>query len=578
MSANWYTLVFFFLLSCALQAQTNAAFVASTDAKQVVTNGYLEVSFTLKNAKGTNFQPPNFSDFTVVSGPARSSSTTIINGQMSQELSYVYTLQPKRTGSFTIGRATILVGNQRMTTNPLTVEVVEGTTAPNQSDQEVFIKAEVSTQEAWVGQQIILDYKLYTTIQIENYNIVDESDYQGFFAQDIRRYDSRLVREVVDGVQYVTKVIKRIALFPQRAGQLTIDPLNVQLGALEEGQRRGGFFFNRQLRRIPALTQAVNISVKPLPENAPASFTGAVGKFEISSQINRHEFSTDDAISIKLMVKGNGDAKRIQPPVQQFPEAFEVYDPKTIQENTYESQGELTGEKEIEYLLVPGKPGKFQLQPAFSWFDPDSAAYVTFLSPAFRVDISQGSQRANTPVVAGTETAGPSDIRFIKNETSISTSSHAFLGTPAFWLLTILPFIVVGGAAFWRRANEQKSALDPAILRHRKARKVALKRLESAKEHLQSGKSREFYDAIEHSMDGYVCDKLSIPQSELSREVVRQRLESLQVEEARIERFLQIKQNCEIALYAGMDNSAAMQDTYDQTLALIADIEASMKH
>lgn len=577
MIANWHTLVFILLLSCtALQAQNNAAFVTTTDAKQVVTNGYLEVSFTLKNAKGSNFQPPNFSDFTVVSGPARSSSTTIINGQMSQELSYVYTLQPLRKGTLTIGRATILVGNNRMSTDPVTVEVVEGSATPGSNDQEVFIKAEVSTTEAWVGQQIVLDYKLYTTIQIENYNIVDESDYQGFYAQDIRRYDSRLVREVVDGVQYVTKIIKRVALFPQRAGQLTVEPLNVQLGALAEGQRRGGFFFNRQLRRIPALTETVEISVKPLPENAPASFTGAVGDFEVSSQINRNSFSTDDAISIKMMIKGNGDAKRIQPPVQEFPGAFEVYDPKTVRENTYESQGILAGEKEIEYLLVPTEPGQFELQPEFSWFDPDSAAYITFLSPPYRVDISQGSHRAEGPVISGTGADAPTDIRFIKNETSVYESRHSFLGTVGFWILTILPFVVVGVAAFWRRASQQKSALDPAILRHRKARKVALKRLETAKQHLKTGNSRDFYNEIEHAMDGYVCDKLRIPQSELSREVVRQRLESLQVEEARIERFLKIKQNCEIALYAGKDNSEAMQETYDQTLALIADIEASM--
>jgi hypothetical protein len=101
--------------------------------------------------------------------------------------------------------------------------------------------------------------------------------------------------------------------------------------------------------------------------------------------------------------------------------------------------------------------------------------------------------------------------------------------------------------------------------------------LVTAKSHLQEGKSREFYDEIEHAMDHYVCDKLRIPRSELSREVVRRRLESLQVEEAKIERFLSIKQNCEIALYAGKDNSEAMQETYDQTVALIADIEASLK-
>lgn len=576
MMSNWCALMLTLLISGTLQAQNNAIFVATTDARQVVANGYLEVSFTLKNAKGTNFQPPSFSDFTVVSGPARSSSTTIINGQVSGEMSYIYTLQPRRKGRLTIDRATILVGNQRLETTPITVEVVEGSTAPASEDQEVFIRAEVNTAEAWVGQQIILDYTLYTTIQIENYNIVEESDYQGFFAQDIRRYDSHLVREVVDGVQYVTKVIKRVALFPQRAGQLTIDPLNVQLGALEEGQRRGGFFFNRQLRRIPALTEPININVKALPTDAPVSFTGAVGHFEVSARIDRRNFSTDDAISLRMMIKGDGDAKRIQAPEQQFPEGFEVYDPKALRENTYENQGVLAGEKEIEYLLVPNEPGAYTLQSEFSWFDPDSAVYVTYVSPAFPMQIKQGSQRRNGPVISGDNSSTASDILFIKNLATLNRPGAPFLGSTGFWLLTILPFLVVSGAAFWRRSSQQRSALDPSVLRHRQARKVALKRLEQAKAQLQAANSREFYDAIEHAMDGYVCDKLQIPQSELSRDAVRQRLQSLQVEEARIERFLKIKKNCEIALYAGMDNSAAMQETYDQTLELIADIEASI--
>ncbi|MCB0629355.1 MAG: BatD family protein [Saprospiraceae bacterium] len=569
-------LLFVIIMTPFCVSAQEPVFEATTNARQVVTNGYFEVSFTLKNAQGSNFQAPSFTDFTVVSGPSRSFSTTIVNGKMNQELTFEFTLQPKRTGNLTIGRATILVGNNRLSSKPITVEVVEGKAAAGNTDEEVFIRAEISTNEAWVGQQIVLDYKLYTNIQIENYNIVEESDYQGFYAQNVRRYDSRLMREVVNNKQYVTKVIKRVALFPQRAGRLTIDPLNVQLGALDENQRRNGFFLNRQLRRIPALTDPVTVDVRSLPADAPAGFTGAVGNFEVNSQINRRNFSTDDAISIRLSVRGDGDTKRIQPPSPQFPSSFEVYEPKVTRENTYETEGLLFGEKEIEYLLVPRDPGDYQLQTTFSWFDPDSASYVTYLSPVFDVNITQGSLRPDRPVVKKEGASSPTEIRYIKNETAISSADRSFPGSAGFWILIVLPFLAVGGTAFWRKASQQRSSLDPTTLRHRSARKVALKRLEQAKALLGSSDSRAFYDAIEHAMDGYVCDKLRIPQSELSREVVRQRLETLNVEEQRIERFLGIKKNCEIALYAGMDNSAAMQETYDQTLALIADIEASI--
>jgi hypothetical protein len=564
-----------FSIPFCLTAQ-EPVFEATSNARQVVTGGYFEVSFTLKNAQGSGFQAPSFPDFTIISGPSRSFSTMIVNGKMTQEVSFVYTLQPKRAGTLTIDRATILVGKDRLSSKPITVEVVEGKAGGADADEEVFIRAEVSTQEAWVGQQIVLDYKLYTNIQIENYNIVEESDYQGFFAQNIRRYDSRLMREVVNNKQYVTKVIKRVALFPQRAGKLTIDPLNVQLGALDENQRRSGFFLNRQLRRIPALTQPLTINVRSLPAGAPPGFTGAVGSFEADSQINRRNFSTDDAISIRLSVRGNGDSKRIQPPQQEFPPSFEVYEPKATRENTYENDGILFGEKEIEYLLVPGEAGDYQLQTTFSWFDPDSADYITYRSPVFDVNITQGTQRADSPIAEQRAATPPSEIRYIKNDTTVAPANNSFLGSAGFWILTALPFLAVGGTVFWRKASQQRSSMDPTVLRHRSARKVALKRLEKAQALLGSTDSRAFYDAVEHAMDGYVCDKLQIPQSELSGEAVRQRLESLGVEEARIEQFLRIKKNCEIALYAGMDNSAAMQGTYEQTLALIADIEASI--
>lgn len=578
LSKNLYTIILLTSLLLPIQAQQGVSFTATADARQVVQDGYVDVSFTLANANGTNFRPPPFDNFTVVSGPARATSTTIVNGRMTQEMSFVYTLQPKQTGKLTIGSATILVGKDRLTSAPITVEVVEGKAQATAEGggREVFIRAEVNTTEAWVGQRIVLDYKLYTTIQIENYNVIEEADYQGFYAQDVRRYDSRLMREVVGGVQYVTKIIKRVLLYPQRAGELSIDPLHVQLGALPDDQRRRGFLFNRQLRRIPAITEPLAIQVRSLPAGAPAAFTGAVGNFQVSGSLEPRTITTDDALSLRLLISGNGDFKRIQAPEQDFPEAFEAYDPKVVRENTYELQGNLQGEKEFEYLLIPKRPGQYTLQPIFSWFDPDSARYLTYTG-SFVVDVRQGSQSAGaSPLPSATAGPDTTDIRYIKSSTTVYRRDQSFLGSTVFWVLVVIPFLLVGGAGFWRRTTQRRSSIDPALLRHRTARKVALRRLRDAKQLLATDDSRAFYNEVEHAMDSYVCDKLSIPQSELSREAVKQRLHSLGVTEEKIDRFLQMKQNCEVALYAGKDNSAAMQETYEQAVALIADIEASI--
>lgn len=562
----------FFLVGLPLiQAQR---FEAYADAKQVLLKSYFDVTFTVYNADGKNFRPPPFSQFTVISGPSRSVSTTIINGQMSKEIGITYTLQPKRTGNFTIGKAQITVGKKVLSTKPLTIKVVEGSQS-NGSQEEVYIKALPSTTDVWVGQQVILDYKLFTAVQIETHNVISESDYQGFYAQDIRRYDSRVVREVIDGAQYATKVFKRLALFPQQTGTLEIAPLNVQLGAVVDGNnQRRSFFFSRQIRRIPASTAPVAINVKTLPPNAPSSFTGAVGSFEVKTAINRNTITTDDALSVLINIRGNGDIKRIQAPELIASEEFEVYDPKVIKENSFENIGELYGEKQIEYLLVPKKAGQYQLTPEFSYFDPDSAKYVIFNANTFDITVNQGTQQSTVkaPLI---EPEIVKDIDYVKSKPGLKRADKYFFGTTVFWIFSLLPFVFLGGAFTYKQLKAKNDSIDPAIIRKRRARKAAQKRLETAQTHLTAQKSRAFYDEISKAMLGYVCDKLQIPRSELTKDNVRERLQALEVAESEIERFMKTIKTCEMALFAGMDNTAAMQETYDETLDLLATVEAS---
>ena len=556
-------------------AQNNITFEAYANVKQVVKNSYFDLSFTLKNADGSSFRPPRLDNFVVASGPSRSVSTTIINGRVSKEMSYKYVLQPREVGRFQIGRAAISVNGNVMRTDPIIIEVVEGrTSTAGSEDAEVFIRAEPSTQEAWIGQQVILDYKLYTTINIERYNVVEESDYSGFFAKDVKRYNSRQVKEVINGVEYVTKVLRRIALFPQQTGTLTIEPMTLQLGVSDGTGLTSSFF----LKRIPVRTDPVEISVRSLPAGAPESFTGAVGKYRFETQINRNTITTDDALSVKVTIAGNGDVKRVQAPELNIPEKFELYDPKVLEESTYEMSGELTGKKILEYLMVPKEKGRYELQPEFSYFDTDSAKYVALNAPLYEINVRQGSQKKTEPIVDNTQEEAAEDIRFIKLETRLSKKGNRFFGSTAYWILSILPLLLLGGAFILKRLQDQKSNIDPLLLKSKRARKVAMQRLETAQKHLTENNSRAFYDEISKAMLGYVCDKLKIPVSELTKDNVREKLISMEVEKERIDRFLQIIKTTEMALFAGMDNSAAMKETYEGTLDLLAGIEENLKN
>ncbi|RMG77921.1 MAG: protein BatD, partial [Bacteroidetes bacterium] len=526
--------------------QNEARFEAWSDARKVVEGNYFEVSFTLKNASGDNFTPPDFGPFTVISGPNSSMSTQIINGVISRQMGYSYTLLATRPGKFTIGPATIRVNGKTLKTSPLQIEVVKGqkgqkTTADPES--EAFIRAEPSTTDALIGQQILLDYKLYTTVNIDAYAPLEESDYPGFYAQEIKRYNNRVMREVINGVQYTTKVLKRVALFPQQAGILSISPMRMRLEIVTGEGRQFGFFFRNNTVPVIVRTPEVEIKVHPYPADAPPTFTGAVGLYAFQASVDNQFLTTDDALKIKMLINGNGDIKRLQAPPTGLPrDSFEIFEPKVLDERIFENQGELNGRKIFEIAAVPKFPGRYTFRPKFTYFDTDSLKFVTLQSGPFNLIVRQGSGTTTAAPTTTDDQQPRADIRFIKTQTHLRTASPPFYGSRLFYLLLGLPVLFLAGAALYRQILEKQSRLDLGTIRRRRANRIALKHLKTAQKHLQNGQSQPFYDEVSRAFLGYVRDKLNIPTAELTKENVREKLEKLEVATPQIERFMKIIQ------------------------------------
>lgn len=575
-------LSFLFALPILVQAQVE--FSASSNARQVVLGNSFEITFTLKNGQASGFNPPNFKGFRVLSGPNQSTSMTIINGRRSQEVGYSYRLQPEKIGKFTIPPATIAINKKTIKSNPVTVEVVKGKKGAStqaqidaEIDEQVFVKIIANTTEARIGQQVVLDYKIFTTLDIRQYNLLTESDYDGFYAHEMRQYPNGLVQEVINGVQYTTKILRRIALFPQQAGLLEIEAADIQVGIATEdpnNPRRRSFFYRPPVKRHNLKTNNVKVNVQPLPPNAPPTFTGAVGKYKMTCDIERVNITTDDAAIINMFVEGNGDVKQVQAAPLILDDVLEVYDPRIVNESTYESNAILYSKKEMEYLVLPKKPGNYEITPAFTYFDTDSLKYITLQPRTFKINVHQGSNKGTTTILPSQkENTFDQDIRFIKTETSLKKKTAPFWGTPLYFALWGLPIFLFGGFFVYHRKQANAEEIDPTVLKRNKAQLLAQKRLSTADQHLKSNNSKAFYDEVSKAMLGYVCDKLNIPTSELTKNNVRAQLTALQVKNQDIEKFMSIIKNCEIALFAGMDNSAAMQTTYDNTIDVVASIE-----
>ena len=575
-----FLLLLLFSFGSLAAAEGQVRFEASTNAKQVVEGSYFDITFTLYDGSGTQFTPPEFSDFVVISGPNRAVSTSMINGKVNREMSLSYTLQPRRKGTFTIGPATIKAGGVTLETEPLTVEVVEARDGQLRDEQKAYIQAEVSSTEAYVGQQLTLNYKLYTTVDVESFNILQEGSYQGFFAVDVRRFNGRIMQEVINGVQYTTKVLKQVALYPQQTGQLTISPMNVQLGVVESnGNRPRSFFFNREVRRVPANTKPVTVNVKPLPSGAPASFTGAVGEYRMRASVTPKKVAADNAVTVLLTIQGDGDIKRVQAPPINVPEDFELYDPKVMEESTLENGQGITGKRVFEYLLLPKQAGTYTLQPSFTYFSPDSAKYVTLDSRPYSLEVGPNDgTSASIPPEASASSGQTDQLSPLRLEPSLHKKRGPFLGSVPFWGVVTTPFLLLLGAIGLRAWRRKRAQVDPAQTKMQKAQRLVKERLSKATQHLQNAEGRAFYDEVSKAVQVYICDKLQMPRSALNKDQVRQHLRSLELPEVLIERLLQLMQTCEMALFAGKTgDQSAMEQTYKEAKAVLEETERALR-
>jgi hypothetical protein len=574
-----------FILLCGLLFCTTLSwaqrdkpdFRAFADAKQVVEGSFFDVTFALSNGEGTNFKAPSFGkSFSLVAGPSRSASTTIINGRMSSEMAFAYTLQANKTGTYTFGPASIEVNGKILRCNSVTVEVIKNQnvskSSKTQKGEELFVKATLNTTEAYLGQQVRLDYKVYTRVDLENFNFIEESDYVGFYVEEIQHPDPKMEVEVVGGLRYNTRILRSIALYPQKIGKLSIDPATLQVAVVDGGSPDPltGLTFGAEIRRVPLRTDGVTLSVKALPPNPPTSFSGGVGIFNMSSVINRTDVTTDDALTLRLTLTGDGDMKRVQAPNLNLGEAFEIYNPRTIDEEASETGGLRVSRKTIEYLIMPKKKGRFTIQPEFSFFNSESKQYETLKDYSYQINVRQGSAKAATSH-DGLE--GGSGLRPLKSILRLHKSQTPLFNNPLFWVFALAPFLFWGsilGYQYWRAFGKEKR--DMARLQ-KSARKVALGHLNQAEKHLKANNSREFYDAVSKAILGYLGDKLSIPKADWSKEKITAALAQLNVQPDLVERLKKLLQNCEMALFAGQANATAMQETYTNAVEILTTVE-----
>ena len=573
------------------------------------------VEFAL-NAKpdGDTFKAPSFEGFDVLAGPAISqgSSVQIVNGSMTKSVSYTYTfvLLPQAAGNVTIGAAEVKVDGSSYRTRPLPIEIVnegEGSRAQQQQGgsnraddtqadaqsrigkDDILLRAVVSRSSVYKNEPLHVAFKLYT--RVPYVNIVPESapSFNGFWSQDLSDPNSaRVGRETYNGKVYETRVLYDYLLYPQQVGSLTIDPVDMTVVAQVVVQSRNAdpfFGGGREVFNVPRKVQSqrATVTVKPLPSGAPSSFSGAVGRFTMDTQLPSERIAANSGATFTVKISGTGNLTFVQAPKLPLPTSFEQYNVKTTESINTSATG-ISGYRQFEYPFIARAEGTYDIEPIeFTYFDPQRVQYVTLRSKPLTLEITPDARGGGDAVVM--QGRGMSkeevkmlgqDIRFIKlGGAQLRSERVPFIFSAAYWilLLGVLALFTMIYVALRKQIRESQNV---ALVRGKRANKVAVQRFRAAKRYMEEQNRHAFYEEMLRALWGYMSDKFNIPVANLTKENVREELHKRGVSSEDSQRFTDIITQCDEAQYSPVE-TARMNDVYSEGVNLISRIESVIK-
>ena len=590
------------MITWAVSAQTLTA-----NAPSQVQNGEnFRLTYTVNTSNASDFRIGEIPEaLEIITGPYTSeqSNFQMVNGHTSSSssITYTYILCANKNGSFTIPAARVYANGKTITSNPLKVTVsgkAAGTgNAPKMHDDyddrpqmraagtpisgsDLFIKVSANKQRVHEQEPILLTYKVYTLVDLTQLE-GKMPDLTGFHSQEVKMPQQKSFHiESVNGRNYRCVTWSQYVMYPQMTGDLEIPSITFNGTVIQQNRNvdpfeaflNGGSGYVEVKRSIKA--PGLKIHVDPLPKR-PDNFSGGVGKFNISGQLNKTEVKANDPITVRVVVGGIGNLKLIKQPVVNFPKDFDKYDPKVTDKTKLTANG-VEGNMIYDFLAVPRNQGKYSIPPVeFTYYDVAANAYKTIKTQAFELEVEKGDGNGGTAVDFTDEKN--QDIHAIKTGKVVrKDAASLFFGSASYWIVLalLLAAFIALMIIFRRRAIENA---DIVKMRGKKANKVANKRLRAAHKLMVAGKQGEFYDEVLRALWGYMGDKLNIPVSELSHDNIADKLAEHHVDEQTVASFIEALDECEFERYAPGDAAGNMSKTYESAATAIEKIEEVMK-
>lgn len=531
------------------------------------------------------------SAFQIISGPNSSMNMQFVNGRMSTTRSLSYVLRALRQGEHVIPSPQVRDRGEVTKGNAITISVTApgaqqqqqtppSAGTPGQSSRstspsppaaqprgadrpDIFLQVDVQPRSVVVQEPVVVTWTLFFQPQVRTFDVQRLASTEGFWSEEWPVPNPPNVqRRTVDGEAYNAATIHRLILFPTKAGELTVGPMDIVVQYHDPRGRRGMLddffddpFFGGSMETKAISSPGAVVTVRSLPEQGrPEGFENVVGDFAMTASLDTARARVNDSVTLTVTLQGEGNVGFLPEPDVNTPPDIERYDPE-VSESHEVRGGRVVGSKSFRYLLIPRRAGEQTIpEIEYSYYDPEAERYRTLRQGPLTLDVSgaggftAGPEAGDGGAPARVQTQA-TDIRWILDATrGLRREGPPLHERAAYWLAYLVPVAVLAGAWLIRRRRRSLEGRAGEI-RSRRAAKRAMKALKQARERLAASDAEGGYNALARGLKGYLADRTGADPGELDEATRRRLFEAHGVSQAARQELEAILATCDSARF-----------------------------
>lgn len=472
--------------------QSQTSFTASANPEAVYVGEILELEFSLINGNWGEFELPDLGPFQIISGPGRSFRTSIVNGQTERRTSYTYRVRATEEGNFRLQPAKMYTGGLIFKSNTVDIMVLEAVDK-DETSPEIFLKARLSCDSCYLGQQITLDLELYTRTRITDFAVLNEPSFPALQSRrltNIRNFQT--TRDTLNGQLFNKRVLRRYILFPQRAGEFGGQVFDMRIVEEDQNPRWRGFF------RLGGEVHYHSVKVPTFwvfnqPPDAPDGFSGHIGNFELLAVNGNNQLKIGELMSLTLIMRGDGDPASMSPPHFDKSGGLHLSDIRLNREDVVELDGRLRTTREWQALFRADSIGEHSISPFLIAYDP-------VLDSFYRRDVR--------PSLVYIEPGEPSHIGMVTDEsdaiTTLDRKDRNIFRQPLMWTGISLMAVALFLFLFFRKRNTGEASMSAGRQLQKSLDEIINREYDTPKEHC---------GAILNALDKFISSLIELPMS-----------------------------------------------------------------